>query len=134
MKIITRNTDYAVRALCFIAKSKEEVVSVSTLVNQLRIPRPFLRQILQRLNKKGILKSYKGAGGGFKLAILPKQIFLADLINIFQGRMGLNECIFKKKICPNKNICVLRDRINAIEDEVISELSLITIASLLKKQ
>ncbi len=131
MKLITRDTDYAVRSLCFIAQSKERIVSVSTLVNKLRIPRPFLRQILQALNKKGILKSYKGLGGGFQLAISPNQIFLVDLIKIFQGPLKLNECIFKKKICPNKDICMLRAKINIIEKEVILELGSISIASLL---
>ncbi len=131
MKLITRDTDYAVRALCFIAKSKEKIVPASMLVNKLRIPRPFLRQILQALNKKGILKSYKGLGGGFQLAISPNQIFLVDLIKIFQGPLRLNVCIFKKKICPNKNICMLRAKINIIEKEVILELGSISIASLL---
>ncbi len=134
MKLITRDTDYAVRALCFIAKSKEKIVPASMLVNKLRIPRPFLRQILQALNKKGILKSYKGLGGGFQLAISPNQIFLVDLIKIFQGPLKLNECIFKKKICPNKDICMLRAKINIIEKEVILELGSISIAALLNKR
>ncbi len=134
MKLITRDTDYAVRALCFIAQSKEKIVPASMLVNKLRIPRPFLRQILQALNKKGILKSYKGLGGGFQLAISPNQIFLVDLIKIFQGPLKLNECIFKKKICPNKDICMLRAKINIIEKEVILELGSISIAALLNKR
>ncbi len=131
MKLITRDTDYAVRALCFIAESKQRIVPVSTLVNKLKIPRPFLRQILQALNREGILKSYKGLGGGFELAILPRRILLVDLIKIFQGELRLNECIFKKKICPNKNICALRSRINTIEKEAISKLRSITMATLL---
>lgn len=134
MKLITRDTDYAVRALCFIAESKEKIVPVSTLVNKLKIPRPFLRQILQELNKKGILKSYKGSGGGFRLALSPEQIFLADLIKVFQGPLKLNECIFKKKICPNRNECILRARVNSIEKDVISQLREITVASLLNKR
>ena len=134
MKLITRDTDYAVRALCFIAESKEKIVPVSMLVSKLKIPQPFLRQILQVLNKRGILKSYKGLRGGFQLAISSKRIFLVDLIKIFQGPLQLNECIFKKKICPNKNICSLRARINTIEKEVILELGSITVASLLNKR
>ncbi len=133
MKLITRDTDYAVRALMFIAQSKRKIVPVPVLVGRLKIPRPFLRQILQVLNKKHILKSYKGLNGGFELAVPPKQIFVADLIKIFQGPFRLNECIFKKKICPHKNICTLRARINSIESEVISQLGSITIASLLNQ-
>ena len=59
MKLITRDTDYAVRALIFIIKQKKEVISVNKLINNLKLPRPFLRKILQVLNKKGILNSAK---------------------------------------------------------------------------
>ena len=65
MKLITRDTDYALRALCFIAKHKKEIISVDRLAEESKIPRPFLRKILQKLNRAGILKSYKGQGGGF---------------------------------------------------------------------
>jgi len=131
MKLITRDTDYAIRALCFIAKCEKEIVPVSELNRNLRIPGPFLRKILQILNKKGMLKSYKGKGGGFMLAFAPNKIFLADLIEIFQGSLKLNECIFKKRICPDIKTCKLKKRIDAIQKHVISELKDITLVSLL---
>jgi len=133
MKLITRDTDYAVRALCFIAKCGKEIVSVSELNRNLRIPKPFLRKILQMLNKEGMLRSYKGKGGGFMLALAPNKIFLADLIEIFQGSLKLNECIFKKRICPDIKTCKLKKRIDAIQKYVISELKDIALASLLGK-
>ncbi|MDD5292175.1 MAG: Rrf2 family transcriptional regulator [Candidatus Omnitrophica bacterium] len=131
MKLITRYTDYAIRALCFIAKSDKEVVSVPDLVASLKIPRPFLRKILQVLNTQGILSSCKGQGGGFSLARKPEKIFLMDLMNIFQGPFKLNECFFKMKCCPNTKTCLLRKRISRIEQYVIAQLQSITIASLL---
>lgn len=133
MKLITRDTDYAVRALCFIAKCREEIISVSELTEKLKIPRPFLRKILQILNKKGLLRSYKGQGGGFILALSPDNIFLVDLIRIFQGSVSLNECIFKKRVCPNIKSCKLKKRIDNIQKYVFSELRDITLASLLEK-
>ena len=132
MKLITRDTDYALRAVCFIARSKKEIVSVSELVKRLKIPRPFLRKILQVLNKKGLLRSYRGIGGGFSLSRKPDEIFLTGLMAIFQGPLKLNECTFKKEICPNKKKCILSRRIEAIERFVVSELKNITIESLLK--
>lgn len=131
MKLITRDIDYALRAICFIAKRKKEMVTASELVEKLRIPRPFLRKILQVLNKKGILKSYKGAGGGFLIAIPANKILLVDLIEIFQGPLRLSECLFKKMICPDTHTCALRKKIDAIENYVIQELKSISIASLL---
>ena len=132
MKLITRDTDYALRALCFIAKSKEDIVSVSQLVHSLKIPRPFLRKGLQLLNKKGILHSYKGLGGGFKLVKPPEQLAVAGLIEIFQGPFSLNECSLKKKECPQRGSCLLKKKIDCIEKDVFSQLAAITLQDLLK--
>jgi len=132
LKLINRDTDYALRALSFIAKHNKEIITVSELAEELKIPRPFLRKILQILNKKGILKSNRGIGGGFVLAKPPRKIFLFDLMEIFQGKFSLNECLFKKLICPDKNKCALRGKINNIEKYVVSELENITVGALLK--
>lgn len=132
MKLITRDTDYAIRALCYIAKQKEEVVSVTELVKKLKVPRPFLRKILQILNSKGVLESYKGLGGGFKLLRPPNKIFILDLIKVFQGPFSLNECLLKKRVCPNKKTCQLKKKIDDIEKYVLSKLKTISIDSLIK--
>lgn len=132
MKLITRDTDYAMRALLFMARQKKKKTSVSELARALEIPRPFLRKILQVLNKKRILKSYKGQGGGFSLAAATDKIFLVDLIKIFQGQLKINECFLKKEICPEASVCALKKRIEDIERYIVSQLSSINIASLLK--
>lgn len=131
MKLITRDTDYAVRALCFMARSQDEVVSVSRLVKALKIPKPFLRKLLQVLNKKKILASSKGAGGGFTLARPADRIFVVDLMKIFQGTFQLNECFFKRARCRDVHTCPLRKKIMRLEGLVKGELESITIASLL---
>lgn len=132
MKLISRNTDYAVRAVCYIARQKGEVVSAKDLVKALDIPRPFLRKILQTLNKKAILVSHKGKGGGFRLAVGVNRIFLLDLLEAFQGPFKLNECTFKKEICPNIKRCSLKKKIDSIENYVHSQLKSITIGSVLR--
>lgn len=132
MKLISRNTDYAVRAVCYMARKNKDTVSAYELVKTLKIPRPFLRKILQALHKKGLLESYKGVGGGFRLARKPGKIYLVDLIEVFQGPIKLNECLFKKEICPNQRSCFLKRKIDAIEDYVILELKKITVESVIK--
>lgn len=133
MKLITRDTDYALRALSYIAGKKGDIVSVSELVKNLKIPKPFLRKLLQALNREKILKSYKGVGGGFTIARRPADIFLTDVIRVFQGPLRINECGFKKKLCPNRKDCPLKKKMDSIEKHVFSELSDINIAMLLKK-
>ncbi len=134
MKLITRNTDYAVRALCYIAEQKQGVISADQLVKSLEIPRPFLRKILQSLNKEELLNSSKGKGGGFTLALPPEKISLVDVMEIFQGPTRLNECKFKKSDCPYISNCLLKKEIDEIEKEVMVKLKAITIASIIKKE
>ena len=131
MNLLTRDTDYAIRALCFIAKNRKRTISVTELVFELKIPKPFLRKILQELNKEGVLISYKGKGGGFVLAGPPEKILVVDLIKIFQGPIKLQEHIFKKGCCPNIKKCILKKKLDTLEKHLISEMNRINLAALI---
>ncbi len=134
MKLITRDIDYAVRALIYLADNKNEgTVPVQEMVDELGIARPFLRKIMQLLAKAGIIRSYKGNNGGFRLIKKPEDIYLIDLIEIFQGSFSLNECLLNKDICPNKGNCILKDRVDDIEEKVKTELGSIDLRSLIKR-
>lgn len=134
MKLITRKTDYAMRALCYIAKQPRESVTTEEMVKRLAIPKPFLRKILQILSSEGLLISARGLGGGFSLGRSPDEIFLTDLIRIFQTTAHLNECIFKKKVCPNREKCLLKREIDDIEKDVLNRLGRISIRLLIKNE
>ncbi|MFO7928333.1 MAG: Rrf2 family transcriptional regulator [Candidatus Humimicrobiaceae bacterium] len=133
MKLITRDIDYAIRALSYIATNNSgEAVTVTRLVKETKIPKPFLRKILQILGKEGLLKSFKGKSGGFKLNRDPKDILLLDLVEIFQEKFEFNKCMFKKKICPNTEKCVLKDKLDRIGKMVEKEFAKITLESIIK--
>ena len=132
MKLITRDTDYGIRAICYLARRGGEVVSVAELVEALGVPRPFLRKILQLLHHQGMLKAYKGQGGGFSLAISPAKISLVGVMRVFQGRFSLNQCLLKKAFCPRRDYCGLRKKILAVERRTFRDLNKITIGSLLR--
>jgi Rrf2 family protein len=133
MKLITRNTDYAVRAACYLAKHEGGAVPASRLVADLGMPRPFLRKIMQSLTRAGLVRSYRGAGGGFVLAVNPSKLRISKIIGVFQGPFRLNECLFRKRICPDRRVCPLRKRIGAIEAAAVAEIGGITIGSLIKE-
>lgn len=132
MKLITKDVDYAVKAISYIAKNKKNTVSITELTGNLKIPQPFLRKILQILNKNRILKSIKGRGGGFTLNARPEDIRLVHLIKIFRGDIKFMNCIFKKAVCSDIKNCPLRRKVKNIEQYVLSELKDVTIASLIK--
>ncbi|HNV23318.1 MAG TPA: Rrf2 family transcriptional regulator [Candidatus Omnitrophota bacterium] len=132
MNLINRDTDYALRAIIFIAQSDKELVSTAELEEELKLPRPFLRKILQILQKEGILNSVKGVGGGFNLAKPIEKIFLLDLIKIFQGPLTLAECMFRNKVCKNRKTCPLHKKIKALEQYARDYMKDVTIGTLLK--
>lgn len=134
MKLITRDTDYGVRALRYMALNEKNLTSVKNLVKELDMPRAFIRKILQILSDEEILQSFKGKGGGFQLAKSPEEIYLIEIMEIFQGPLKINQCIFKGKVCPNIEKCKLKEKIDSIQNYVISELKGITLATLLQEE
>jgi Rrf2 family protein len=131
MKFITRETDYAVRALCCMATEPGQRMAVGDLCGETGVPQAYLRRILQNLAKAGILNSVRGKGGGFELAKPADQIMLTDIIDIFQSGMALTNCIFQKRVCSNESSCKLRRKVLDIEIYVKKELGSTSIASLL---
>ena len=132
MKLITREIDYAVRALKYMAEKDVEKVQVTELEERLGVTRPMLRKIMQELAKCGIVISYKGKNGGFSLNKKPGDIHLIDLVEIFQGKFSMNECILNKDICPNRDSCILKNKVEAIEADVKFRLESINLKSLMK--
>ncbi|MEW5901929.1 MAG: Rrf2 family transcriptional regulator, partial [Acidobacteriota bacterium] len=133
-RLINRETDYAVKALLQIARNPSARIPVSELAEKLGIPHPFLRKILQTLQKKGVVLSSKGKGGGFVLALRPRRIHLLDVMKIFQGPLDLSRCLFRKKLCPDLRTCPLRKKIIALEKLVVRELKVTTLHSLLAEE
>jgi Rrf2 family protein len=132
MKLITRDSDYAIRALCCIAAAKS-LVSVRDLSKKLDMPYPFLRKILQALTQAGLLLSIKGRGGGFNLAKSAKKILIVEVTKVFQGKFILTEHTFKGKICPQVKACKLKKQLDNIEKDVYAKLKKINIASIIEK-
>lgn len=133
VKLITKDTDYAVKALSCISVLKKKNVTVKNLACELGISGPFLRKILQTLNKKGILDSSKGKTGGFSMAADPDKISILDIMEIFQGPFHLNEHKIKGKTCKFLKTCLLKRSLDGIESRVREDLKTLTISQLIKR-
>ena len=131
MKLLTKNTDYAIRALLHIARNGEGYLSSREISRKENIPLPYLRRILNRLREEEIIITKEGVGGGAKINRDPEEIRVSNLIEIFQGKLTLLDCVFRKNICINVKTCPLRRRIKKIENVVIKELEDLTIKALL---
>jgi len=83
---ISSKTIYAVSALQELgAIEKDAVLKIKEIAANANIPQNFLEQILLELKKQGILKSIKGAHGGYKLARDLKDITLKDVVVVLES-------------------------------------------------
>ena len=133
MKLLTKETDYVVRAVMNLAvNDKNGFISSKGIADNENIPFPFLRRILQRLIKEGIVESKEGLGGGVKLNVRPGAVSISDLIKIFQGDIKISQCMFRNRLCENRSKCVLRRRLLKIEEKLAREFEKITVGGLLR--
>lgn len=131
MKIINRDVDYAARALVFMARANKPTVSVAQMREQVGVTGPFLRKIMQKLHRAGLVHAVKGKGGGFALALGPEKITLRRLIDVLQGPIKLNDCVFGQKLCQHHAACVLRHRIAGMESRLLAEVDGVTVKDLI---
>jgi Rrf2 family protein len=132
MQLLTKETDYAIRALVHVAAAPDRSATASTISEQEGIPWLFLRRVLQKLAAAGVLRSTKGRGGGFLLIKRLERITMLDVIQVFQGEVEINQCMVKGIPCCNRPTCPVRRRMKAVEKVLRRELAAITVAMLVQ--
>ncbi len=104
---VTRETDYAIRCVCYLAQRPKEVVPVEDISAGTSVPRDFMAKILQKLARALIVRSRRGVNGGFELARSPSAISFLDVIEAIQGPVSMNVCAMDKKLCSRSNSCAV---------------------------
>ena len=99
--MITREIDYALRAILYLTKQadSEKTVITSKLAEDMDIPYRFLRKIINRLSKAGIVQSHRGKCGGVSLIRPSDKISLANVIE------AIDSTAFKVNLCTDIGDC-----------------------------
>jgi Rrf2 family protein len=91
---ITRQADYAVRAVLYLAQlGEEQRAATSQIAENQQIPPSFLAKIVSQLSVAGLLQTSRGARGGVSLARSPEEISLLEVVEAIDGPILLNECV-----------------------------------------
>src|SRR5881227_3422323 len=94
---VSQRTEYAMRALIELALRRhldgDELVPARALAESQRIPLRFLEQQLGALHKAGLVESFRGAGGGCRLARDPSTIRVADVVDAIEGPLYPMNCL-----------------------------------------
>ncbi len=129
--LVTKETDYAVRCVLYLAREQDRIASVSVIAEQMHIPKSFLAKILQRLVREGIVESIRGVSGGFRLLKKPDHITLLEVLNAIQGIAAVNTCAIDKRRCSMSSHCGVHPVWLEIRREIEKRLATQTISSLI---
>jgi len=129
--LITRATEYAIRALLYLARQpRGEIVYKKDICSHQNITPAFLTKILQPLIKAGIVGSQRGVGGGFYLARTPDRITLLDVVEAQEGPVYLNQCLMNERACDRDVFCPAHGAWRHIRGEMTRVLAEYTFARL----
>jgi Rrf2 family protein len=130
---ITRQADYAVRAVLYLARLDEnERAATSTVAQEQKIPPSFLAKIISQLSIAGLLHTSRGARGGVMLAREPKEISLLEVIEAIDGPIQLNECVGESGVCSFEDGCPLRPVWCDAQEDLVKKLKGTNFADLKK--
>jgi len=105
---INRATEYSIRALVYMAmNSNIEVITKSELCKTQGVTPGFLTKIMQPLIKTGVVKSFRGAKGGFQLAKDPKEITLYEILKCIDNITIFNDCLTEDGACNRDQTCFM---------------------------
>ena len=102
MKLSTKGR-YALIAMAYIArKDFRSKISVAEISNNLGISQTYLEQLFMKLRKANLVRSVRGASGGFSLNLHPKNIRINDIMEAVDENFAAvsNENRFDSKILP----------------------------------
>lgn len=85
---ISAKTDYAVRALLALAEHAPELVKVDVVVEEQGLPRKFVEAILGELRRAGLVRSQRGAEGGYALALPAREITIGAVMRAVDGPLA----------------------------------------------
>jgi Rrf2 family protein len=120
---ITRQADYAVRAMVYLAQlGTERRAATSQIAQEKRIPPSFLAKIVSQLSVAGLLQTSRGAHGGVSLARSPEEITLLDVVEAIDGPILLNECVGEYGTCVFGDSCEIRPIWCETQKELVARL------------
>jgi Rrf2 family transcriptional regulator, iron-sulfur cluster assembly transcription factor len=131
---ISRGTDYGIQGILYLARQPLEKVNLLHDVAQAQnVPESYLAKIFQDLVKAGLVRSHRGAKGGFSLARPGSQITLRQVIEALQGPISLNRCLDVREGCPNSETCPVSEVLRKAQEEMLATLDAANLDSLVGK-
>ena len=129
MKLSTRG-EYGLRAMFDLAQHHGEgPISLKSVAERQGISEHYLEQLVSGLRKAGLVKSVRGAQGGYNLAREPAEIYVGEIIRVLEGPIAPVDCVSEEETdpCARAGSCVARGIWKRVRDSINEVLDSITL-------
>ncbi|KAF0111252.1 MAG: putative Rrf2 family DNA binding protein [Chloroflexi bacterium] len=127
---ITRQADYAVRAMLYLARLEPNQRAATSQIAQIqKIPASFLAKIISQLSIAGLIHTSRGARGGVLLSRPASAISLLEVVEAIDGPITLNECTLAPDTCEFSGDCPMHKIWVETQDDLVQKLRSTTFAS-----
>jgi len=133
MRLTTRS-EYGLLALVEIAADGERPSSARSLATRWGMPLKFLEALLSTLRRAGVVRSVRGAGGGYLLARSAEEISVLDVVEALEGPLSPTVCTKEGGRCAQSARCAAGTIWSRVSDAVIDVLASATLADLAAEQ
>ena len=128
---INRQTDYAIRLILYLAQQEIGTrVSTAEVRKEMKIPPALAQRIVADLARGEFIQTFPGRDGGLILARSAQEINLRQIVEHFEGKFFISDCLVDKGNCPFDNKCPVRLRWTRLQSHIILELEQITFKDL----
>ncbi|GCD12197.1 Rrf2 family transcriptional regulator [Clostridium tagluense] len=126
MKLSTKGR-YGVKAMVDLAINYgEQPISIKSISERQSISEYYLEQLFSSLRKAKLIKSVRGAQGGYILNRAPEEITIYDVINVLEGPIEISDCL-EEGSCNKIDCCATRLLWKKIKNSIDSVTSSITL-------
>lgn len=128
---LTRKGEYAIRGIVYLAgKPIDKVCLLSEIAAAVDVPPTFLAKIFQQFSKIGLVKSFRGTGGGFMLGHSPENITLLEVVEAVEGPIISNRCVVTPSECGRSGFCNVHPVWMRVQNQVRGVLEGVTLKDL----
>ena len=131
MMELTRKGEYAIRGIVYLAsRPADQVCLLSEIAAAVDVPQTFLAKIFQQFSKIGLVRSYRGTGGGFVLGRAPEKITLLEVVEAVEGPIIPNRCVTGAGECSRSETCNVHPVWLRVQSQVREILANVTLREL----
>ncbi|RME07154.1 MAG: Rrf2 family transcriptional regulator [Deltaproteobacteria bacterium] len=128
---VSKASQYAIRAMTHLARQPaSEAVLIREIATEEGIPQPFLAKVIRMLGRCGLVETFKGPGGGIRLARPPYRITVREIIECVDGPTLFEGCFLGLSTCSDDAPCPIHENWKVIRERLIGELRSITLADI----